>query len=452
MLSRMKTFYKSIREIPRLQSKVEKVRKQQEIDALALKKYVSSNESRTKLLEKRVGLYKVEIKEINKKIYLKEKELLIVNKRLDSLNMQLEDRYIKEKNNELLHKKCKNLLLTTYPETTTKNVGDAMISDSFVKLLNVHTKDIDYVTVFRGTDLDKLDLKYVQNIFAPGFSIVPGTYQKNYRLFKDLDRLKSFNFFPTGCSYQHFLPSDISFNKDLYDSDSVSLLKYLNKLTGPLPVRDKKIERLMSDLGVESFYSGDLVLFDPDVINTNYMGIEKVESLAFSIQHKAKYIGQSISIMKALIKAFPDTKIYITFHGEENSVTEEIRQFAINYNIECIALSGESQNLSFYDKIDFHVGYRLHGHISFLRRRKPSVLLVEDARAYGFAKTGGTSLGCFQAMDGEMVSDKVEFDVLKFIENASSTNFIEYKALFDFIDCQYSEIVEPYFRQVGKLM
>lgn len=48
---------------------------------------------------------------------------------IENLNMQLNDYYIKEKNKELIDTKCENLLLTTYPETTTKNVGDAMISD-----------------------------------------------------------------------------------------------------------------------------------------------------------------------------------------------------------------------------------------------------------------------------------------------------------------------------------
>ncbi|OOE91912.1 polysaccharide pyruvyl transferase family protein, partial [Salinivibrio sp. IB643] len=348
--------------------------------------------------------------------------------------------------------KCKNILLTTFPETTTKNVGDAMISDSFVKLLNQHVDVFNFVTVFRGTDLDKLDLRYIKNIFAPGFSVVPGTHPKNYKLFKDINRLKDFRFYPAGCSYQHFHPSDGSFENRLYDAKSISFLKYLNELFGPLPVRDKKIEQLMSSLSVSSIYSGDLVLFDPDLIDSPYKGINKIESLAFSVQHKEKYIDQSISIIKALISALPETKIYITFHGEENLVTDKIKQFANEYSIECVPLSGSSQQLDFYNSIDFHVGYRLHGHISFLRRRKPSILFVEDARAYGFAKTESTSLGCFQAMDGDKVSDNIEEEALAFIRKSLSSNFMEYEGLFRFIDSQYYEVIEPYFSRLGKMI
>lgn len=322
-----------------------------------------------------------------------------------------------------------------------------MISDSFIKLIEKNEKynrSFQHVTVFRETDLDKLDLTYVKNIFAPGMSVVPNTYPKNYKLFKDIERLKEYKFFPIGCSYQHHLPEDESFEPQLYDISSRQFLTFLNELTGDLYVRDEKINCLMKDIGVSSKYFGDLVLFDDNVIGEKYKGLKDINKIAFSVQHKAKYIEQSLMVLNEIRRIFPNAEIYVTFHGEENSVTDEIRNYARINDIECVALSGGSKNLDFYDDIDFHVGYRLHGHISFLRRRKPSVLVVEDARAYGFYKTTGTEFGCFNGlMKNRGVDYNLHNDIAKFLSNEINNDFMGYNNLFEFLDSQYKSVVHP---------
>ena len=52
-----------------------------------------------------------------------------------------------------------------------------------------------------------------------------------------------------------------------------------------------------------------------------------------------------------------------------------------------------SRLIHFYDKVDLHVGFRVHAHLYMLSMRKPSILLIEDGRGYGvFYSLGGLCL------------------------------------------------------------
>ncbi|MBK29023.1 MAG: hypothetical protein CMO77_09330 [Verrucomicrobiales bacterium] len=351
-------------------------------------------------------------------------------------------------NEKLASTKCKNIVLTTYPTYTTGNVGDAMITDAFVKLIKEHNENFEYVRVFRGESLDKLDMQHVKNIFAPGFSVSPNTYPKNYKLFAETNKLKNFNFVPFGCSYQHFVPQNSSFSKEFYDDNSIEFLKDLSGVA-PIPCRDRKITEMLMSMGIDAFYVGDLVLFDPEYINTGYFGNKEIKKVAFTIQHKAKYCEQSKSILTMLRQKFgSDVKIFVTLHGAHSAITKKVIAHAKTLDMEIVELFGESENLSFYDDVDLHVGYRLHGHISVLRRRKPSILLVEDARAFGFSATSETSYGCFQAMDGNKVSEKALEEVQLFLEESLESEFKDYQKVFDFIDTQYNEVIYPYFSKL----
>jgi len=42
-----------------------------------------------------------------------------------------------------------------------------------------------------------------------------------------------------------------------------------------------------------------------------------------------------------------------------------------------------------YEDFDLHIGYRVHAHLYFLSRRIPSILLSEDVRGSGQAKSLG---------------------------------------------------------------
>jgi polysaccharide pyruvyl transferase WcaK-like protein len=63
--------------------------------------------------------------------------------------------------------------------------------------------------------------------------------------------------------------------------------------------------------------------------------------------------------------------------------------FANKLEIEHKNLAYEIKNINIYNDFDLCIGYRLHAHIYFLRKNKPSILLNEDGRGKSFSFTLG---------------------------------------------------------------
>src|SRR5690606_4746413 len=114
-----------------------------------------------------------------------------------------------------------------------------------------------------------------------------------------------------------------------------------------------------------------------------------------------------------------------------------------------------------YDQFDLHVGHRLHGHIGFLRRRIPSVLLMEDARSRGFSASLPT--GCFaadadeaeaahEASVAERVSRlKPDLGVIErveaFVTREVTTGFESYVGVAPFLDDMLNRVALPELRR-----
>ena len=95
--------------------------------------------------------------------------------------------------------------------------------------------------------------------------------------------------------------------------------------------------------------------------------------------------------MDVIVEQYPDATHTCSFHSALSDSDKQLRAFAKDRSFEIVLASNDTSNLEFYDNCDLHVGYRLHGHISFLRRRLPSVLTGKDGRGYGFNATLGTA-------------------------------------------------------------
>jgi len=110
----------------------------------------------------------------------------------------------------------------------------------------------------------------------------------------------------------------------------------------------------------------------------NYFG----ESLICTFHHPVDY--------KYYLKTNLN-KIFYTVHRELIDVLEE-------KGIKWVDLSFSSSKLThFYNKVDLHIGFRVHAHLYMLSVRKPSILLIEDGRGYGvFYSLGGLCLGAIE--------------------------------------------------------
>lgn len=339
-----------------------------------------------------------------------------------------------------------DILLTTYPEHGSRNVGDRLITDSALKLIRRRIPDYNPVMIFREEALERFDKRKVRSILAPGFSINDASYPKLFKLYENLDGVSKL-FHPIGCSFQHLVPRKDTYNEYVYSDETLNFLRDVAAGTGPLPCRDQLIVDMLRKHHVPAFYCGDLALYDEGVIGSEFSPPEKIRSIAFTVQHKPKFIPQSFEILRLIKAEFPEAELYVVHHSQVNKNSQQVSDYAKSIGYSERDLSGEVSNLDLYNNVDLHIGYRLHGHISFLRRRKPSFLLIEDSRSFGIARTGCLDVGTFCAMDesGIEVCPNVPRQLIDYVGSQVEAGFSEYQQVFNFIDKSFKYVAKPYF-------
>lgn len=335
------------------------------------------------------------------------------------------------------------VLLTTYPHQGSQNVGDKLITHSFLKLIKNRMEGFNPLVLWRGQSLDMYTDNSIKVVLIPGFSVCNDTYPQLFKFYTLPYRNPKI--IPIGCSFQDITPSYKAFYKHEYNSRTLSFFHEIVNDFGPIYCRDRVISDMLLSKGVDSCYMGDLALYDDDYIGKNIQKDLVIENIAISVGHHEKYKYQTMQMLDFIRRFYPNKQIFLTLHGKINNYSQHIINYARNIGIEIKELFGDVDNLDFYDEVDLHIGYRLHAHIACLRKRKPSVLLVEDARSYGFSKTIDTALGCIQAYNiyNDRPSDTFTQEVGNFLEWSLSIGFCNYNAMFNKIDDNFKNIVEP---------
>lgn len=348
-------------------------------------------------------------------------------------------------------KKINHIVLTTYPEKKSKNVGDKLICESALKILTKRLPEFNPVLKFRGDSLDGFSRKKTQIVFAPGFSVSNNTYPDLYTLFSDLNRLEFF--YPVGCSYQNITPSYDAFMQSEFNKETIEFLSFVTRSFGPLPCRDMLIVKMLEDrFNIPAFYSGDMGIYDESKIGLKFLPPKTINSVVFTIQHHPKYLEQSLKLLTLIRSEFPKAKLYVAYHSKPNPLSDRVANFATELGYEVMNQFGNTSNLERYHAIDLHIGYRLHGHIYFLRQRKPSILMVEDARSFGLANTQGTHVGCINAVSDNpsIVDEYAPEKAIEYARHQIKYNFNNYNELFNFVDNTFKNIVTPFFDVVSE--
>lgn len=344
-----------------------------------------------------------------------------------------------------------DVLLTTYPEQGSKNVGDNLITASAIKLVRYRVPGYNPFLLFREEPLERFAAEELRTILAPGFSVNDESYPKLFRLYEDPEKIPK-EFYPVGCTFQHLVPLKETYEQYKYSKKTLAFLSSVVKGSGPIPCRDQLIVDMLGRNSIPAFYCGDLALYDDNTVGKPFIPPAVIGSVAFTVQHKPKFINQSFLLLDLIKAEFPKAKLYVVHHSQINKNSQRVADYAKSIGFIERDLCGDVSNLDFYNQIDLHVGYRLHGHISFLRRRKPSFLLVEDTRSFGVANTGDLEIGCFSAHDctGKLVDDDAPNKLFDYVRTQKANGFIDYFKLFGFIDRTYHVSVRPFFDLFSK--
>jgi len=343
-----------------------------------------------------------------------------------------------------------SVLLTTWPLHRSGNVGDALITASTVALIRERFPAYAPQILFREEELEAHGIRPVITIVAPGFSVAEGFYPKLYRLYSDLDKLDCF--YPVGCSIQTNPRAAAPWDDVTYSPPTLETLRLLNSKFGSFPCRDELIVEILQRHELAAFNIGDMALYDSRHIEKPLQVAQNPKSIVFTLGHHQEYREQALELLGNLVACFPEAKVTVAFHGRPSGYSTQVAAAATSLGCSIVDLHGEASNLNFYDGIDLHVGYRLHGHIAFLRRRKPSLLLMEDVRSFGFSKNPGANATVIAAFKGRpLQSDtNVHNKALELLRYHLDHGFRAYETFLNWVDLTFLDFVVPYFNNLAR--
>lgn len=290
-------------------------------------------------------------------------------------------------------------ILSTYPPHASGNVGDKLLEEQVQNLIQKETGVNEFNILHRKQDLSSQVDKINESdaIILPAFAIREPIHPNTYSLTEDLDSIEV-PIIPLAANWSHY-PGDQIDNESLeYKPETVSFIRHLDNqpTLDRLTTRDIFTKRILERHGFNDVtLVGDLGWYHDDYLGEPMRAPDSIDHIVMTTPHNAHYLEQAEALMDMLISEFPDARITCSFHSSLSASDKEIRTRAKERGFDIVLASHDTDNINFYDDCDLHVGYRLHGHISFLRRRLPSVLIGEDGRGNGFNAT--LDVGGFQA-------------------------------------------------------
>lgn len=247
-------------------------------------------------------------------------------------------------------------------------------------------------------------------------------------------------------------------------SEDVDCIKRMMRGLDLVPCREHLTEVVLHNHGItNTTMVGDFGWYDLDKIGVAMHAPKEIRKIAFTPGHYLKlYEKQICAVMRYLRRKFPDAEIAFFAHRSKFP-NRRILTLAQSLGFD-IAPLGHYDTSVFeqYEHYDLHVGYRVHGYIGFLRKRRPAILIAEDNRGFGFGYTlgnagvfpGQTRSSLFRTMlgKGDYCPDMgIVQKIDRFIDEQLYTAFSAYYSIPSIIDSTYRNRMVPYLRKVLNL-
>lgn len=283
-----------------------------------------------------------------------------------------------------------------------KNIGDFIITDRTRTLLErVVGDEILWMPNWEPLDGREEEIAAARAVVVaggPGYR--PGMYGVVYPLFSDPETLPRLGvpvrFLGLGWKGEPGDAFDLANYR--FTSRTMGLVHSLGD-RARYSARDGLSLKVLEQNGIEGTMTGCAVWYDLDSLDKPLRVPDKVRSVVFTPPEQRVFHEQSREILRGLRRMLPDAEIVVAFHrGIEAdeytspaaaAVLREYAAFARGLGCRVEDVSYDLSRIAFYDDCDLHVGYRLHGHLYFLSKRLPSVLLEEDGRGRGATEALG---------------------------------------------------------------
>jgi hypothetical protein len=285
----------------------------------------------------------------------------------------------------------KYLILSPYALHGTRNSGDDLIIGSLIELLNHFAKEniecrvvsIAKSTINKDDTFNSIDIKKYNALLVPGFRVtIDGDEILDIRLrYMEKAIINNIPVFCVGSSWCCY-PGIEEQTKYKINPREKALLKYIKSHDKSLiTARDIYTKKFLHNNLIDCDMTGDLALYDINKLNTEYYHnkfiYKEIKNIAISLPHNQYHFNYCAQLKYEIEELFGiNVKL----------VTHQYLKHKEIFN-DLIDLSGSYKNLDEYNNFDMHLGFRLHGHLWFLRNRKPSMFIAEDGRGLGHLKS-----------------------------------------------------------------
>ena len=284
-----------------------------------------------------------------------------------------------------------------------KNMGDFLIYERTKDLLRKHKGMQDYVEIHGrqeslDTHLDRVNATKAV-IICGGPGIVWNMYPGKYPLATNLDDIKV-PIIIMGAGWYGVPGDDATLAQYDFNASTMRLFQRATADGRMIGVRDRLTERALTNNGIANVRMiGCPSWYDLDYLDSEFRAPDPVKTVVFTPPAKRLFCDQSVEVMGMLRRLFPDARLLCSFHRgltlddqtpeREARWLGELAQRASDLGYEVVDASYGLESVQFYDDCDLHVGYRVHGHLYFLAKRKPSFLIQEDGRGRGVSEALG---------------------------------------------------------------
>lgn len=246
--------------------------------------------------------------------------------------------------------------------------------------------DAEFSIIYRADSWDNVKeaVLAADHVFFACLALRANMHKKQYPYLEELvDSGIPFSVIASG--------TDLPVSKDTniyegFSHESISLLKKINDKAVVFTTRGGVSQEFCKRAGLDNaVFNGDVAFYDKKIDEINFKQGAQCKNIVVSDPHRAAGYLEGMHVLIDGLKAiFPDANIVVAQHGVNKVVEDFCKKNSIQ--IEKI-YEDKYSGLKIYEEADLHVGFRVHAHVSALKRKKYSYLLEQDGRGCDYGST-----------------------------------------------------------------
>lgn len=332
-----------------------------------------------------------------------------------------------------------------------KNVGDFLIAHRAKSLIRKFVDD-EIFEINRHKKIDDFLEKINQSkclVLAGGPAYTLDIFPNIYDLANIIDDIQV-PIIPFGLGWGGFParnPNSFRFNET-----SLWFLKKIHANIQYSSCRDVITNEILHNHKITNvIMTGCPVWYDLDYVEKSFEPVTEIKKIVITTPASQKFLWETLKLIIRIERIFSKAEITLSFHRgilpglntppRKGISYSTIALFAMMKGMKVKDVSGDLRKISFYNDCDLHIGYRVHAHLYFLSKRKPSILICEDGRGIGMVKSMKQQE--FIAGDPNLLSSIDEK-----INQYLLTGFVEFDGIHQYIDDTFSNKMVPFLQSL----